>query len=88
MGNAASKIDTHTGTAATWHLPGGAVGEPCFIPSPSAAAEDDGVVLVPGMGPDGKSFLVVLDAGRWEEVARVQLPFATPYRFHGIWLGA
>jgi len=88
MGNAASKVDTHTGTASTWHLPGGTVGEPCFIPSPSAAAEDDGVVLVPGMGPDGKSFLVVLDPGRWEEVARVELPFATPYRFHGIWLGA
>ncbi|KAJ9520353.1 hypothetical protein QJQ45_030310 [Haematococcus lacustris] len=34
----------------------------------------------------GRSFLVVLDATSWQEVARAQLPFAVPYRFHGTFL--
>jgi carotenoid cleavage dioxygenase-like enzyme len=40
------------------------------------------------MGADGKSFLLVLDARSWTEVARAQLPFAIPYRFHGTFLPA
>ena len=39
------KIDTETGTVATWHAAGLYPGEPVFVPSPSATAEDDGVLL-------------------------------------------
>jgi hypothetical protein len=32
-----SQIDTHTGDVLTWHQPGAAPGEPCFIPKPGAS---------------------------------------------------
>lgn len=62
------------------------VGEPAFVARPGGTAEDDGVVLVPGLGPDGKSFMAVLDAAKWKQVAKVCLPYGTPHRFHGLWL--
>lgn len=65
-----------------------AAGEPVFVPRPGAAAEDDGVVVAPGVDGEGRGFVLVMDAGSWTELARVQLPFAVPNRFHGIWLGA
>ena len=57
-----------------------------FVASPGGAAEDDGVVLAPGVDARGAAFVVVLDAGSFAEVGRATMPFATPYRFHGIWL--
>ena len=68
------------------------VGEAHFISKPasgrdgSEAAEDDGVAMAPGVDEAGKAFLVLLDAGSWQELARAQLPYSTPYRFHGVWL--
>jgi carotenoid cleavage dioxygenase-like enzyme len=46
------------------------------------------VVIAPCTGPGASSFVVVLDAGSWQEVARVELPFVSPNRFHGQWLPA
>ena len=63
-----------------------ATGEPQFIPKPGGVAEDDGVVLSPCVGADGKAFVLFLDAASWEELARAELPYSTPYRFHGVWL--
>ncbi len=54
-----------------------------MIPRPDGTAEDDGVVLSVVTGADGNSFLLILDAGSFEEVARAQLDFAIPYQFHG-----
>jgi carotenoid cleavage dioxygenase-like enzyme len=62
-------------------------GEPLFVASPQASAEDDGVVLVPGVGAGGGTFVAVLDAQSWAELGRAEMPFSTPYRFHGIFLG-
>ncbi|KAI8476369.1 MAG: carotenoid oxygenase [Monoraphidium minutum] len=86
MGNALSKIDVESGETLTWHIPGAAVGEPVFVPRPDPTAEDDGVVLAPGVGPGGEGFVAVLDAARMAELGRAELPFGVPYRFHGIWL--
>lgn len=61
-------------------------GEPVFVARPDGSAEDDGVVLAPGVDAAGCTFLLVMDATNWTELARVQFPFGTPYRFHGIWL--
>lgn len=61
-------------------------GEPQFIPKPGAAAEDEGVVVSPCVGPDGKAFVLFMDATSWQELARAELPYSTPYRFHGVWL--
>ncbi|WIA29067.1 hypothetical protein OEZ86_011578 [Tetradesmus obliquus] len=86
IGNALSKIDLQQGAAQTWHERGGAVGEPVFVARPGASAEDDGVVLAPGVDAAGGTFVLVMDAASWTELARVQLPFTTPNRFHGIWV--
>lgn len=86
IGNALAKMDTHSGDVRVWHEPGGVVGEPRFVPAPHATAEDEGVVLAPGTGADGAAFVLVVDAGTWVELARVRLPYSTPFRFHGLWL--
>lgn len=61
-------------------------GEPVFIAAPDSQAEDDGVVVCPGAGPEGNAFVAVLDAKDLKELGRAEMPFATPHRFHGIWL--
>jgi beta,beta-carotene 9',10'-dioxygenase len=78
------KIDTATGTVAVWHAAGLYPGEPVFVPSPSATAEDDGVLLsvVLDTGKD-RSFLLVLDAASLNELARAAAPHAIPFHFHG-----
>jgi carlactone synthase/all-trans-10'-apo-beta-carotenal 13,14-cleaving dioxygenase len=88
MGNALAKLDLLTGESKTWREPGGAPGEPVFVPRPGAEAEDDGAVLAFVAAPEGGSFVVVLDAREWKEVARVRLPAGVPYRFHGGFLPA
>lgn len=64
------------------------VGEPQFVARPGSTSEDDGVVMSTCMGPHGNSFLIILDAASWTELARAQLPYATPVRFHGTWVPA
>ncbi len=78
------KIDADTGTVSTWHAAGLYPGEPVFVPSPSAAREDDGVLLsvVLDLAKD-RSFLLVLDAATLNEVARAAAPHAIPFHFHG-----
>lgn len=39
-------------------------------------------------GADGKSFVLVLDAKSFEEVARARLPHGIPYGFHGSFVNA
>lgn len=38
------------------------------------------------VGADGRAAVVFLEAAGWTELARAELPFGTPYRFHGVWL--
>jgi beta,beta-carotene 9',10'-dioxygenase len=78
------KIDTEAGAVATWHVAGLYPGEPVFVPSPSATAEDDGVLLSIVLDIDKElSFLLVLDAATLAEKARAQAPHAIPFHFHG-----
>jgi carotenoid cleavage dioxygenase-like enzyme len=75
-----------------------AAGEAHFIAKPASPtsevagtvaggrAEDDGVVMASGVDEFGKAVLVMLDAAKWDEIARAELPYSTPYRFHGVWL--
>jgi len=78
------KIDTQTGKVATWYAAGLYPGEPVFVPSPSAAAEDDGVLLSVVLDIDKElSFLLVLDAASLTEMARAAAPHAIPFHFHG-----
>lgn len=82
------KVDVETGATLTWAQPGCWPGEPVPVAPPSASGpggtEDDGVVLslVLDTAAD-RSFLLVLDAASFTEVARATLPHAVPLGFHG-----
>jgi carotenoid cleavage dioxygenase-like enzyme len=55
-----------------------------FVAGPTAAAEDDGVVLSLVLDANNdNSFLLVLDAGSFEEVARAEVPHRIPFGLHG-----
>jgi beta,beta-carotene 9',10'-dioxygenase len=59
-------------------------GEPVFVAAPNATAEDDGLILAVVL--DGKidtSFLLVLDAANFSELARAEVPHHIPFGFHG-----
>ncbi len=60
----------------------------CADPIRLMQDEDDGVVLSVVTGADGKSFLLVLDASSFQELARAHLPHGIPYGFHGTFVHA
>ncbi len=78
------KVDIRRGDAYTWYVEDCYPGEPVFVPSPDSHAEDDGVVLSVVLdAPKGTSFLLVLDARTFEEIARAEVPHHIPFGFHG-----
>ena len=80
------KVDVHTGIARTWYEDGCYPGEPVFVAAPDATGEDEGVVLsVVFDGKQGHSFLLVLDAASFAQLARAQMPHHIPFGFHGIY---
>jgi len=79
------KVDVREATSVTWSEPDCYPGEPVFVRNPSGTAEDDGVVLSVVLDVRaGRSFLLVLDAGGFHELARAQAPHHIPFGFHGI----
>jgi carotenoid cleavage dioxygenase-like enzyme len=80
------KVDVTNGTVRTWSQPGCYAGEPIFVERPGAEAEDDGAILSVVLDAKSeRSFLLVLDAGSFEEVARAEAPHHIPFGFHGQW---
>jgi beta,beta-carotene 9',10'-dioxygenase len=78
------KVDVDTGAAKVWDEPGCHPGEPVFVAGPQRRAEDDGVVLSVVLdAAAGRSFLLALDAGSFEELARAEAPQVIPFGFHG-----
>ena len=72
------------GTSSTWAAPGCFPGEPIFVREPGTEAEDAGVVLSVVLDTAaGRSFLLVLDAHNFEELARAEAPHHIPFGFHG-----
>jgi carotenoid cleavage dioxygenase-like enzyme len=83
------KIDVEDGSYAVWDEPNAWAGEPVFVPRPGGDAEDDGVVLSVVLDADaGSSFLLMLDAATFEEIARAQAPHHVPFGFHGQFFSA
>jgi beta,beta-carotene 9',10'-dioxygenase len=81
------KVDVADGSRAEWAAPGCYPGEPVFVREPGADAEDAGVVLSVVLDvAAGRSFLLVLDAGSFEELARADAPHHIPFGFHGQYL--
>ncbi|GCE22868.1 carotenoid oxygenase family protein [Dictyobacter kobayashii] len=59
-------------------------GEPIFAEAPDARFEDDGVILSVVLDARvGRSFLLVLNAHTFEEIARAEVPHHIPLGFHG-----
>ncbi|KAI9188370.1 hypothetical protein H9P43_002761 [Blastocladiella emersonii ATCC 22665] len=84
-----AKVDTVACEQVEWSALGMHPGEPVFVPRPGATDEDDGVVLSVVLDTQrGTSFLLVLDARLFTEVARAEVPSAVPIGFHGSFLGA
>lgn len=62
------------------------IGEMSFVPNPTAAAEDDGILMGYGYHrARGEGQLVLLDAATLEPMASVHLPQRVPLGFHGNW---
>lgn len=78
------KVDVQNRNAQIWHQSDCYPGEPVFVAAPDAATEDEGVILSVGLDSQTQnSFLLILNAHSWDEMARVQLPYHLPFDFHG-----
>uniref|UniRef100_A0AAY4BK19 Beta-carotene oxygenase 1 n=1 Tax=Denticeps clupeoides TaxID=299321 RepID=A0AAY4BK19_9TELE len=81
------KFDAETKKMIEWSEESCLPSEPVFIPKPNAVEEDDGVVLtsVINLNP-GKSFLLVLDAKSFKEVARSYVNTDLHMDMHGYFI--
>src|SRR4051794_39746910 len=78
------KVDVTTGHTQQWAEPGCYPGEPVFVERPGSTVEDDVVILSVVLdAATERSFLLVLDAATFEEVARAEAPHHIPFGFHG-----
>ncbi len=82
------KVDTAQGRAQTWYQAGHYPGEPVFVAAPDAPDEDVGVILSVVLdSAAGTSYLLVLDAQSFTEIARAAVPQHIPFGFHGQFFG-
>jgi beta,beta-carotene 9',10'-dioxygenase len=83
------KVDIKKRNSNVWMEKGCHPGEPVFVPRPDRVQEeDDGVVLSVVLDSNkGNSFLLVLDAKSFEEIARAEVPHHIPFGFHGQYYG-
>jgi carotenoid cleavage dioxygenase-like enzyme len=73
----------------SWRQEGCYPGEPIFVAAPGAAQEDEGVILSVVLDANrAASFLLVLDAATFTELARAEVPHHIPFSFHGNYLAA
>ncbi|PAB60829.1 carotenoid oxygenase family protein [Anaeromicrobium sediminis] len=66
-----------------WYKENNFPGEPVFVPMPGACGEDEGVILSLVIDTiNCNSYLLILDATSFSEIARAYLPFAIPFGSH------
>lgn len=81
------KLDLQSATDLRWQEDGCFPGEPVFVAAPDAIKEDEGVILSVVLDVRaGASFLLILDAGSFIELARANAPHHIPFGFHGNFL--
>lgn len=81
------KLDLKERQTTTWHQHGCYPGEPVFVAAPNASKEDDGVILSVVLDASkGTSYLLILSASNYEELARAEVPHPIPFGFHGNYL--
>jgi beta,beta-carotene 9',10'-dioxygenase len=82
------KVNVRDSSALVWREEGCYPGEPVFVPAPDGRSEDSGVVLSVVLDTAaGTSFLLVLDASSFGEMARARVPHHIPFGFHGQYYG-
>lgn len=82
--NGLVKVDCVTGEAREWWERSTYVEEPVPVQRPGTGTEDDGVVLATALDLDReRTVLLVFDAATLTVRARVPLPHAEPFGFHG-----
>lgn len=78
------KVDISHKASKIWSEKNCYPGEPVFVATPNAIKEDDGVILSVILdASNNKSFLLVLNAVTFEEMARAETPHHIPFGFHG-----
>ncbi len=78
------KIDVQGRRSAAWFEEHCYPGEPVFVSAPGATAEDEGVILSVVLDARrGTSFLLILEAGSFEEIARAEAPHPILHGYHG-----
>ncbi|OZD06580.1 hypothetical protein CH275_10245 [Rhodococcus sp. 06-235-1A] len=78
------KIDVTSGNDKVWSEAACFPGEPVYVARPGATAEDDGVILSVVLDTRIEtSYLLVLDAHTFTEIARAQAPHHIGFNFHG-----
>jgi carotenoid cleavage dioxygenase-like enzyme len=81
------RLDLEHRTTSFWHEEGCYPGEPVFVEEPGSAREDGGVILSVVLDTrSGMSFLLILDATTFRELARAEAPHHIPFGFHGSYL--
>ncbi|XP_075047215.1 carotenoid-cleaving dioxygenase, mitochondrial-like isoform X1 [Mixophyes fleayi] len=88
VGDSLLKVDVETKKAKVWKEEGLYPSEPIFVPYPDSVEEDDGVILSVVLTPhqDKNTFLLILDAKDFTEVARAEVLVQMPYGFHGMFV--
>lgn len=78
------KIDTQTKAVLDWSEEGCYPGEPVFVEAPGASDEDEGVILSVVINERNcSSFLLILNAKTFTEIARAKAPHLIPSGLHG-----
>lgn len=78
------KINTKTKFISMWSQDDCIADEPIFVAKPDGKHEDDGVLLAVVLDTKKKtSFLLILDALKFKELARFEVPHHIPYSLHG-----
>jgi carotenoid cleavage dioxygenase-like enzyme len=78
------KIDLFERRASTWGLDGNNASEPIFVPNPKLGSEEDGVLIsIISNSKTVSSYLLVLDAKTFTEIARADLGFVITRGLHG-----
>jgi beta,beta-carotene 9',10'-dioxygenase len=82
------KLDVEKGDTKIWHEDDCYPGEPVFVPAPEAIEEDDGLILSVVLDTEmERSFLLILDARSFNQIAKAEVPHALPFGFHGQFFG-
>lgn len=78
------KSDIKSGKSVIWSEENCFPGEPVFLKNPNGKSEDDGIILSVVLDESkGNSFLLVLDAQSFIEIARAEIPHAVLFGYHG-----